>query len=485
MSHVESSAKGHEISGSPPSSQLVLVVVTTLVVVLAFFQNLYRIGVAPVLTDEPIYAQAGWRYVHGQVFPPGLGGGIGALADNFEHPPLAKYLFGLAQLVAGNPSITATRVVAATATLLTAVAVGWWVSRLRGRWLGLACGAAVALIPVHVEGTVVRFGRYGMLDPVAELFMVLSVIAAWHWMRGRGADAWRWAIGTGVLVGVAASAKENASLGVLGPTLVLLGEATLRGTGVVRRLARSAAAVGLAVVVFFATYLPLGAPAYRIRYLVETQLRHSELGHPVGFAGRVAAHPPWWTNLWFAGHGWTWPLTVALLIGAVGALVLLRDRVTAWCVAALTPPIIFHCFIAGVALPFYWTTWTPFFYVLATSGLVAIVMRGLAFAHVRGRQIVVVAPILTLLVLVALPDARQLAALHRRGAQEIASVMSTHGLKGPVIVAGLTPVEVRTYLAHVRITNGTGNPGKTDTVVLGKPRCRVSIDRSKCVPWSP
>ena len=73
----------------------------------------------------------GLEDVHGSVAAPAVESRSPTF-DNFEHPPLAKYLFGLAQLVVGHSDITADRVVAAICTLLTAVVAGWLMSLVAG-----------------------------------------------------------------------------------------------------------------------------------------------------------------------------------------------------------------------------------------------------------------------------------------------------------------------------------------------------------------
>ena len=453
-------------------------ITATAIALWAAYQNLYRLALPPVLTDEPTYANAGWRYVHGQTFPAGSGGSLGALADNFEHPPLTKYLFGLAELVAGAPTITATRAIAALCTLMTAVALGVWVARLRGRWSGLMAAAAVSLLPVHVNGAIVRFGRYGMLDPVAELFMVLSVVAAWEWSRRHGPDALLWAVGTGALTGLAASAKENAFLGVTGTVALLVLIAVRARSEVRERVAQAAAAAVTAMAVFLIAYLPLGSPLARISYLLDAQTRHSRLGHPVGFAGRVSAHPPWWTNLWFAGHGWGAMLTTILVVGALAALALRRDRLTWWCLAALLGPVIFHLFVAQVTLPFYWTMWAPMFYVLSIHGWDALIWWIATSLPKHPFATGLVAPVLLLAVLIPpITDAKELTTLRPTGIQEAAAVLRANNLSGPVLVAGLSPVEVSTYLKGMVITPKSSSPGATDSVIVAQPRCRILVDR--------
>jgi hypothetical protein len=102
----------------------------------------WRFGFPAVASDEPTYSVAAWRYIHGDHALPPSGGATNA--HNFEHPPLAKLLFGLAQLPAGHPSIPADRLVAATCTLATALIIGVWIGHAAGRWTGLLAAMLVA-----------------------------------------------------------------------------------------------------------------------------------------------------------------------------------------------------------------------------------------------------------------------------------------------------------------------------------------------------
>ena len=47
------------------------------------------------ISDDQIYALAGWRYIHG----------ANPSTINFEHPPLAKYFIGVSEMLFGNPLI--------------------------------------------------------------------------------------------------------------------------------------------------------------------------------------------------------------------------------------------------------------------------------------------------------------------------------------------------------------------------------------------
>ena len=222
---------------------------------------------------------------------------------------------------------------------------------------------------MSVAGLPFRFGRYGYLDPVAELFAVSAVALSWVWFRRHGRVGWWWAIATGASVGLAAASKENGFLGAVGPVVAGLALAVRDRRAVVQRLLQSVAAVLTACLVFAVTYLGLGHPIEAFRFMRDFQHLHTSLGHTVEFAGRVTQHPPWWAFLWFVQHG----------IGAAGhhrlpdlclaAIVLRRDRLVVWCLAALAGPLIFHMAIAHVVLSYYWVMWMPLFLAMVALGL--------------------------------------------------------------------------------------------------------------------
>ena len=329
--------------------------------------NLARLGYPSAGFDEPYYALAAWRYVHGDHAAPPAGT-VGSF-DNFEHPPLAKYLFGFAELFAGHPSVVAARVVAALCTLATAVVLGLWIGSVAGRWTGLGAAALVALLPMSVPGLAFSFGRYAYLDVVAELFAVGAVVLSWYWFRRDGRVGWRFALATGVCVGLATACKENAFLGVIGPVLAGLVLTVRRPALGWQRLLQTAAAIGASALVFVSSYLWLGHPASDISYLLRYQNYHAKVGHLVTFAGRVALHPPWWAFAWFAQHGLGVGVTVVCLVCAVAAMVLRRDQLVLWCVTALAGPLLFHMFIARVTLSFYWVMWMPALLALVALGV--------------------------------------------------------------------------------------------------------------------
>ncbi|MGI5171177.1 phospholipid carrier-dependent glycosyltransferase [Spirillospora sp. CA-253888] len=441
----------------------------------AAVQNLANLTVPRHLVDELVYVTAGWRYLHGQQLP--TSPIIKFTADNFEHPPLAKYLFGVAQVIAGHPSLTAARLVAVLCTLATGVVLGCWIGRAAGRWPGLLAGALITLVPAHIPGVEYRFGRYAMLDPVAELFAIGAVAAGWFWFQHRGRSGWYWATAAGVLAGLAAGTKANGFLGLVGPVLLGLVLVLRERREPITRLAQTAAAGALSALTFVALYLPLGEPLSRIWFLVAYQLKHAEDGHLIGFAGRVTAHPPWWTNLWFAGQGLGSVVAGVLVIGWVGALVLRRDRLVGWCVVALVAPVLFHCFVAKVVLGFYWTMWLPPVIALAALGLAALARRAHASRReVRLGVVVLLAGALTWTAGLAAADTWRTLRARPVGTAHLAKVMALNGLRGSVLAGGLYDWEFTgVRLPGAVLHQVPADLSRVDTVVIGRPRCRTPV----------
>jgi 4-amino-4-deoxy-L-arabinose transferase-like glycosyltransferase len=346
-------------------------IAVALVAAWAAVANLARLGFPETGVDEPVYALAGWRYVHLDTGAPvnqALAG-----VNNFEHPPLAKYLFGLAELTVGHPSVVAARVVAALCTLGTAVLLGVWLGRAAGRWVGLGAAAMLAVLPMSIPQLPFRFGRYAYLDAVAGLFALASVALAWEWFRRAGRAGWWFAVGTGVGVGLATASKESGFLGAVGPILVGLIISARAWRDLVVRLCQAGVAGVVTCAVFASTLLGLGDPLDMARFIVRYQHEHATLGHRVEFAGRVSFHPPAWAFLWFVQHGLGGVVTVFCLICVAAAVGLRRDRLVLWCVAALAGPLIFHMAVAGVILSFYWVMWMPAFVALVALGAAELV----------------------------------------------------------------------------------------------------------------
>jgi len=457
----------------------------------ALIVNFLRLGPTVIMPDEGTYANAAWRYVKGAVSPairlnPAANTGplpVGQSsaqinADNFQHPPLGKWLFGLGQLVAGHQSVTADRTVAAIATLLTGLILLVWVGRVAGRWTGLLACAFVLLLPEAVQGSVgLRLGRFGLLDPIAELFVVVYLLLMWEWFRSGRRRAWVFAAASGIAIGCATASKENGFLAAVVPILIWLVAAWRQPRQLAERLGQTALVLVTALAIFVVTYLPFSTPFLRIRYLIDFQRIHSNDGHLIGLAGEATWHPPWWANLWFAGHGMGAAVTVIVLAFAAVACTLRRDRLVAFCVAALIGPIVFHCFIAGVVLSFYWTLWMPPLLVLTALGVTETVRR-LQAASVP-RPVAVGVPVIALLIpaVSCVSLTMRTADVKPVGPEVLRPVLAHHGLHGPVLSSGIYQYEY-TYYDPGMGAYLTPPPSLAPVraVVIGPPQCRLEPD---------
>jgi dolichyl-phosphate-mannose--protein O-mannosyl transferase len=445
----------------------------------ALFQNFYRLGTPNALSDEPTYVYAAWRYMEGRVGAPLAVTSAASPFDrtNFQHPPLAKWFFGIAQVVAGHPSVTADRVVAATATILTGAVLAIWIGRAAGRWTGLLAGSMAVLLPETTEDTVLRFGRYGFLDPVAGLFVVVYLLLLWEWFTSTRRRAWLFAAASGVGIGCAAASKENGFLAAVLPVLVVILAARREPRLLRQRLGQAALALVTCLGAFLLTYTPFTSPLQRIMYLIRFQIVHSGTGQLVGFAGQVSRHPPWWATLWFAGHGLGAAVTVFVLCFAAIACALRRDRLVVFCLAALTGPVIFHCFIAGVAQSFYWTPWVPPLFVLAALGVAESARRlrpaRLPWAVPAGAiSLALVVPLLA-----SVSQSERVAAIAPAGPEVLGPVLSQHGVHGSMLSSGISRYEYNYYLpGRTVLTRPPASLAAIHAVIIGAPECRLETD---------
>ncbi|MBO0869145.1 MAG: glycosyltransferase family 39 protein [Micromonosporaceae bacterium] len=351
------------------------------------WSHFWRLGVAVPPDDEWDYTFAGWQYVHG------------IFTRNQEHPPLAKYLFGIAQLVfgQGNPS---SRLIAAGFGVLTGVFMMLLAREIAGFWAAIIAGALWWLLPLPygltAEVAQPRLDRFGMLDGVMAALAMAALYAGWRWVRSGG---WRIAICTGVLVGLAAAAKVPgvATLPVIvGAGLLRLqrrtgqdeaggstpaasspGASSPGARSPRARLGQGAALAGTAAATFLATYLPFGlhGAIAALRYMVHYQTQHADAGHLIYVQGHVYHHAPWWTVLayqWVDNGPW---VSIAMPLACVAAVVLRRNLAVVYVsVAGALCAMVLG--LDGVVLPQYAYDWLPQELTVAAVGLVALAGAG-------------------------------------------------------------------------------------------------------------
>lgn len=390
--------------------------------------------------DESIYVRAGWAYLHGD------------FSANREHPPTAKYLFGLAQLVTGQ-GVLGPRLLVGALVLAVGVTFFWWLRREVGFWTGLLAAATWLLTPRGFLGT--RVDRYALLDPVMIAFAVLALAAAWAWIR---TDRWWLAPLSGVLLAMSVTSKVSTI--VLLPAFVLLPLLHLRP----RRLFTGGVGWLVAfVVTAVALYAPMGIRS-AITYMVRFQDGQNEHGHPISIAGQIHTFAPWWANAWFLWTGVGAVTSVVLVVGLVAALAIRPDRLVAYLGTALALLVVFYTVVAHIALANYYAAWMPLLVALSSIGIGRL-------ATVVPRPVGLVAAGLLVLALVvpAVGESVTVARTHPSGIALVDRWLDEHGrASGGVLFAAATPTLTDPYFAG----RGSMEPddGPFVAVVVGNDR---------------
>jgi 4-amino-4-deoxy-L-arabinose transferase-like glycosyltransferase len=328
---------------------------------LAAFVFLWRLGVASWNRDEYVYASAGRRWLAGH-------------ADyNLEHPPLAKYLVGAGQVIAGHGPAGA-RLAAVAAAVGTGIVLALIARRLLGGSAALVAFVLWVVLPKPTAG--LRVDRLAMLDVFAAAFAALALLLALRWAErpGRGIAAL-----TGVAIGCAGASKVPGAL-----VLVPVAAYVLLET---RAIAQVVVAAVAAVGTFLLSYAPLDVSVTTaLRTMWDFQRHESAVGFPLRVAGHVYTHPPWWTPLrlaWDASPTLTAALVVAATVGAVAV----GRSIALLLVGAAVVPLVAVMVGHGRYLEHYAYAWTPPLILLAALGAVAVWRRN------RLAAAVIVAPL--------------------------------------------------------------------------------------------
>ena len=328
-----------------PSQRVgVRVVALVLLAVATAYQCFWRIGAENVGGDEATYVKAGLAYVHG------------AFDQNREHPPTAKYLFGLAQLVFGDGA-TAPRVLVGVLVVLGAGVLFLWLRVEIGFWAGYGAAALWTLTPRGGAGA--RVDRVALLDPVMVFFAVAALFAIWMWMR---TDRGWWLPLSAVLM--AASVTSKASTLVLLPAFLLAPVLFRRWRALV---VGGAVWLAVFVVTVVALYAPMGIRS-AVTYMLEFQEGQNRNGHLAQIDGRTYQFAPWWANAWYLVHGVGTPVLVVLGSGVLLALVVRPGRLVVFVALPLVLLGVFYAVAAKIALPTYYSAWMPFIVLLAAIG---------------------------------------------------------------------------------------------------------------------
>lgn len=307
------------------------------------FLSLYRLGFAGWGTDERIYAESGRAYLAGD------------FASNPEHPPLVKYILGVAQAVGGS-NATAVRLPGALCGLLTGLFLFLIARRLAGRWAGLSVLALWSLMP-HPFGEL-RVERFALLEPYMVLFVVMAIWAGERWAS---TASWKWATAAGVASGLAASCKVPGVLAIA--VIASIGVCIAKKDA--RFVEQLGAIIAIAVAVFLATYLPFGGSiGSTLSEMWSYQDRHSLNGHPIAIAGTVYSHPPWWASFWLF---WTKGQMAAVAYGTLllVAPFVLSKKVAIPVLTFVAVWFLFFSFVSTFVLRHYLYAVTP---ALALAG---------------------------------------------------------------------------------------------------------------------
>ena len=314
--------------------------------------GLRRLDVPTPHYDEPLYVAVGRGYLDGD------------LNQNLGHPPVAKYAFGVAQVLFGD-GIPSARLASLTAGVVTTFLVWLLVSRVAGRNIAAITSLAWALLPQSLSagevGTIIeRPETLALLEPITTMFMVAAV---WAGMSALSDERWRWPVAVGVFVGLATATKLTGSL-VWPPIVLALWFA--RPTRL--SLYQGAVAGGTSLVTLAATHAPYGRGANEaLAALWNATFSHLGEGHRQYVAGAVYDDPPWWTPLWHHLDADGILLSVVLVGLAVWSIPRWRQPEVALVAGTLAVVLGALC-LSSIQLRHYRLVVLPFVFVLAAVG---------------------------------------------------------------------------------------------------------------------
>lgn len=317
----------------------------------------WHVGRQRVDVDEDVYVVSGWEYVHG------------VFIRNLEHPPTAKYLFGLAELALGGPGPLGPRYVAATASFGIGLVFFLWFRRSVGFWAALITAALWWLTPRAngiawadpASGVATRMDRTALLEPVMMFFAVAAMYAAWRWVNGVDRRRWLWAAASGLLLALAVTSKVTPAVIVL--AIIALPMLFRRWSDL---LTGGLIAAGTFIVAFVLLYAPVGF-GRGFLHMLQFQSEHSATGHTIRLLGHEYQSAPWWANFVYFAQGTSRWLVLVLVIGLVAAFVFRPDRLVAYLAIGLGAQVVFLT-SSHVALGHYYYAWMPLLIALAGIG---------------------------------------------------------------------------------------------------------------------
>jgi len=407
-----------------------------LVFIWGIYQSLWKIGAPNANVDEGLYAKAGFEYVHG------------IFTSNLEHPPTAKYLFGLAQVLLGHEFEHA-RLVSGIAVVLGAAITFFWFRTEFGWWTATLAAGMWMLLPRGLDDGGNRIDRYALLDPVMVLFMIAALACAWQWIR---TERWWWIAAAGALMALSVTSKVS-TVWVLPAFLILpilwrRWQQLLIGGGIF---------IAAFTVVFALVYAPVGI-VDAITYMLQFQAEHDAAGHIVDVAGHTYQFPPWWAGLWFALQGVGKLVALALTVSVLAAFVNRPGRLVVFLTVGLAGLLVFYLGISNVALGFYYYAWIWFVVVLAAIG-VRTLLRERWFGTTVG---------IVVLLSVLLVSARlSLTTWHyeRTSIGRVPAYLASIGRDGDVFTADVNTAILNPYFRDNAKIEG---PGPYDAIIIGR-----------------
>lgn len=390
--------------------------------------------------DEYIYVNAGWDYVHGD------------FSANQEHPPTAKYLFGLAQL-AGGRGIAAPRILVGCLVILGAVVMFVWLRREVGTGAGILAAGLWLLTPRQIDGY--RIDRVALLEPVMMFFALVAMWLIWRWARRQSG---MWAVAAaGAATALSITAKVSTA--AILPSFILLIALTQRNR---RGIAGAGLFTLVAAGVAAAVYAGPGSTAFG--YLIEFQTGHNQGGHLVWIAGASYTVSPWWANAWYFGVGVGTATAFALVAGSVIALVRKPDLLVIFLATGLVGFLVFYFVVARVALSFYYYAFVPFLTMLAAIGCARLWGRAGPRARAVRRSIALLIIASAAIGVVQITKATQ--DIHVSGIAAVAEVLQERPpIDGKVLVLSMTPNKYLPYLGATGTQDQADGP--FSAVVVG------------------
>lgn len=429
------------------------VVAFVLVVAVALVFAYWHVGRQRVDVDEDVYVVSGWEYVHG------------VFIRNLEHPPTAKYLFGLAELVLGGPGPLGPRYVAATASFGTGLVLFLWFRRSVGFWGALVTAALWWLTPRANgaawadpgSGVATRMDRTALLEPVMVFFAVAALYAGWRWVTGDDRRRWLWAGAAGLLLALSVTSKVTTAVLVL--AIIALPVLFRRWWDL---LTGGAIAAGAFLVAFVALYAPVGFERGFL-HMLQFQTAHAANGHTIELLGREYQFAPWWANFAYFTLGTSRWVVVVLIIGLVAAFVFRPDRLVVYLTIGLVAQVALLT-STDVALAHYYYAFMPLLIALAGIGFGR---AGWPRRSVGRRQsvlrITAVCVVLALLVVPVVRLGEAVAHARLAGVARLDGELRARGVDGgTVLFTGYNLVAWRPYF----FTRGTWSPDADDITAV-------------------